>query len=999
MKATCTLVMTACLFLFQMELMGQTTPLAANGRLKIINRQLSNESGTAIQLRGMSSHGLQWFPQCYTAGSFQALANDWGADVFRAAMYVDEGGYTTDPTGFRARIVQLVNLAEQNGMYCIIDWHILNPGDPNVHTAEAISFFSYMAQQFAGKKNVIYEICNEPNGVQWSSIKSYAEQVIPAIRQYDSQGIILVGTPNYSGTPWDVLSNPLSGTNAYNVMYTYHFYSGSHYLSSVRSNMENVLANVPLFISEWGTSNYSGNGGNDYTSAQTWMDFLAGGNSSGIKVSWTNWNFADKDESSSALTPGACNGNAWNSTSTSGTWVKDHILHPADNFGTATPSVSITSPANNSLVTTGSSVTINASVSNATASSVQFYDGSSILGSDNTAPYSWTIAAIAAGSHFFTAKAVLSSSTITSTAVTITAGAAANQAPTVSLTAPANGTSFTAPATINFTATASDADGSIAKVEFYNGNTLLSTDATAPYEYSWTGVAAGTYSLTAKAYDNSNASTTSATSTVQVNAQGSTGGDVTGPDCAAVNSVQTFEVAAANRTNATSYSWWCTGSTQSLTPVAGQPWKVTISFGPSFTGGQVCVGINYSADPWYKQFCKTVAVCSGTPVPTNQAPTVSLTAPANNATYTAPATITLAANASDADGSISKVEFYNGTTLLGTNTTAPYTYSWTNVAAGNYTITAKAYDNAGATTTSAGVNVVVTAPATNRPPTVAITAPANNASYTAPASITITANASDADGSISKVEFYSNNGKLGEATAAPYSYSWTNIAAGTYSITAKATDNSNATTTSSAVSVVVNTPTTTTTSGIGGPDCAAQNSTLVYQLGAADRVNATGYSWWINGGSTQSITPGANGTVTINFGPYFTGGQLVAGVNYSAAPWYKQFTKNVTLCSSARTSATSSQSNAVALETPGLETAKTGYVYPSPSNSYFTFVVDKNIRGVTVTDGTGRPVYQTGVQRTGQRITFGEKFSAGTYFVQISYADASRKMTTILKVK
>ena len=84
-------------------------PLSVNGRLKIINRQLCNESGTAIQLRGMSSHGLHWFPQCYTAGSLQALATNWGADVFRAAMYVDEGGYTNDPAGLRSKVTQIVN--------------------------------------------------------------------------------------------------------------------------------------------------------------------------------------------------------------------------------------------------------------------------------------------------------------------------------------------------------------------------------------------------------------------------------------------------------------------------------------------------------------------------------------------------------------------------------------------------------------------------------------------------------------------------------------------------------------------------------------------------------------------------------------------------------------------------------------------------------------------------------------------------------------------------
>ena len=249
------------------------------------------------------------------------------------------------------------------------------------------------------------------------------------------------------------------------------------------------------------------------------------------------------------------------------------------------------------------------------------------------------------------------------------------------------------------------------------------------------------------------------------------------------------------------------------------------------------------------------------------------------------------ATASDADGSIAKVEFYNSGNKIGEATTAPYSFTWTNVSAGNYTLLAKAYDNIGAATSSGSINISVTAPVSNQPPTVSLTTPTNNTSYTAPASITITASASDADGSVAKVEFYNGGSKLGEATAAPYNYTWQNVAAGNYTLTAKATDNKNAATTSGSVSVVVNTATTPPSgSGITGPDCVIANDVKVFQLAAADRANATGYSWWVNG-STQSITPGATGTVTVNFGPYFTGGQLWAGVNYSVSPWYKQFSK------------------------------------------------------------------------------------------------------------
>jgi hypothetical protein len=149
------------------------------------------------------------------------------------------------------------------------------------------------------------------------------------------------------------------------------------------------------------------------------------------------------------------------------------------------------------------------------------------------------------------------------------------------------------------------------------------------------------------------------------------------------------------------------------------------------------------------------------------------------------------------------VAFYQGSTLLGTDTTSPYSYAWTNVAAGNYSLTARATDNGGATTTSTAVNITVKT-AGNNPPTVSITSPANGATFTAPASVTINATASDTDGTISSVAFYQGPTLLGTDTTSPYSYAWTSVAAGSYSLTARATDNGGATTTSTAVNITVN---------------------------------------------------------------------------------------------------------------------------------------------------------------------------------------------------
>ncbi len=186
---------------------------------------------------------------------------------------------------------------------------------------------------------------------------------------------------------------------------------------------------------------------------------------------------------------------------------------------------------------------------------------------------------------------------------------------------------------------------------------------------------------------------------------------------------------------------------------------------------------------------------------TGVSPSVTLTSPANGATFTAPASITIAATATDSSGTVAKVDFYAGTTLLGTATTAPYTIAWNNVAAGSYSLTAVATNNLGASTTSAAVSVTVSV---NQPPTVAITSPANGAAFSAPASTTITASASDSDGTVTKVDFYVGATLLGTATAAPYSIAWNNVGEGTYRLTAVATDNLGATTTSAAVTVTVN---------------------------------------------------------------------------------------------------------------------------------------------------------------------------------------------------
>jgi chitinase len=244
-----------------------------------------------------------------------------------------------------------------------------------------------------------------------------------------------------------------------------------------------------------------------------------------------------------------------------------------------------------------------------------------------------------------------------------------NAAPKATLTT--NGTSFTAPASVTLTATAADSDGTVAKVEFYHGTTLLGSDATAPYAFTWTNVAAGTYSLTARAYDNLNATGTSAATSVTVTGSGGTGGTCTVVAWAAATAYVGGSRVSRNG-NVYEAKWWTQGE------------------GPALKSGP--------DDVW-----KLIGPCGGGT--TNAAPTATLTT--NGTSFTAPASITLTATAADGDGTVAKVEFYHGTTLLGSDATAPYSYAWTNVAAGTYSLTARAYDNLGATGNSAATSVTV----------------------------------------------------------------------------------------------------------------------------------------------------------------------------------------------------------------------------------------------------------------------------------------------------
>lgn len=313
---------------------NKDNPFLINGRLKVVGTKLLNQQGKAIQLRGMSTHGLQYRGNCYNDQSLDLLTNNWGADILRISMYIQEGGYETNPEHFTQFVDELVEKCYQRGVYALIDWHMLHPGDPNANTAMAKTFFEHVSKKHAAKGNVLYEICNEPNSdkypVTWQLIKNYAGQIIPIIRKNDPESIVIVGTPEFASRPDHVIGNVL---NFNNIMYTMHFYAADKNKPSQDARMGFVQAaldgGIPVFVTEFGTQDGWGDGENDFVKSQQWLKFLAD-----RKISWVNWNYSDSPRSGAAWKTGTCPNGPWtdDNLKEAGKWIRTQLSNPPDNW-------------------------------------------------------------------------------------------------------------------------------------------------------------------------------------------------------------------------------------------------------------------------------------------------------------------------------------------------------------------------------------------------------------------------------------------------------------------------------------------------------------------------------------------------------------------------------------------------------------------------------------------------------------------------------------------
>lgn len=312
-------------FFISLGLHGQTF-VKENGRLQVVGHQLCNRAGRPVQLKGFSTHGVMHYPGCITRDAVFSIRDFWGGTVVRLAIYVSDNNnklnYNESPEFNKQYVDSVVQWTEEAGIYCIIDWHVMNPGNPNdpVYSG-ATDFFSQVAKKYKKKQHVMYEICNEPNGdeVTWDIIARYANMIMPAIRKQSPKAIVIIGTPHWSQYIEEVQPSLLKDTR--NVMYAFHFYAGVH--NSLYSSFVREIHRIPIFSTEWAACTNSGSGSNNKIVADKFLMTMEKhvDDSDTVMVSWCNFSFSDKNESASAIKPFSCEKCTWNDYSVTGEYI------------------------------------------------------------------------------------------------------------------------------------------------------------------------------------------------------------------------------------------------------------------------------------------------------------------------------------------------------------------------------------------------------------------------------------------------------------------------------------------------------------------------------------------------------------------------------------------------------------------------------------------------------------------------------------------------------
>ena len=489
------------------------------------------------------------------------------------------------------------------------------------------------------------------------------------------------------------------------------------------------------------------------------------------------------------------------------------------------PTLNFTSPPTGTIVLAPGAFALaaDASDTDGVIQRVEFYSGSVKIGEADQPPYLYTWSAVPWGTYSLTAHAVDNTgATTVSPAVSVRV----NAPPTIALTSPVDHAVVAAPASVALGVDASDPDGSVAKVEFYSGTTKLGESTAAPFTFTWSGVQSGTYTITAVATDDLGATTTSAPISFTADA----------PPVVVWSSPAAGAIVSPGAPLALSVS---------ATDGDGTVAKVDFYLGDTLLGSVTSPqGADYSlsipapASGTYR--FKAVATdnlgiattVSSAALVVDAPPTVSLTAPPGGAVLIAGAPLTVSATASDSDGMVARVDFYLDGTLAASCATpqgSVFNVSIAAPAAGSHVLKAVAFDNLGLSTATPAVSVIV-----DVPPTIALSSPSDGAVIAAPATVNLVATAADSDGSVAKVEFFQGATKLGEATTAPYQYAVSGLASGSYTFTARATDNLGVVASSEPIAVTVDAPPTVALTSPAAGASVAPNTSIALTASASD---------------------------------------------------------------------------------------------------------------------------------------------------------------------
>ena len=288
------------------------------GQLSVNGKNIVDQNGDIVVLRGMSLFWSQWGGAYYNAETIKWLRDDWKCTIVRASMGIEGNGFLDNPEQEYAKVKTVIEACIDLGIYVLIDWHDHHAEN---HIEEAKAFFNRVSMDYGSYPNVIYEIYNEPLAVSWKDVlKPYSEEIINTIRSNDQDNIIVVGTPNWSQDLEDVINEQINSTN---IAYSLHYYSSTHKQELRDKALLAINAGIPIFVSEWGMSEASGNGIIDMESLNIWAKFLEDNN-----LSWCNWSLMNKDETSAALLPTTQTLNNWSEAelSQSGKIIRDYLI-------------------------------------------------------------------------------------------------------------------------------------------------------------------------------------------------------------------------------------------------------------------------------------------------------------------------------------------------------------------------------------------------------------------------------------------------------------------------------------------------------------------------------------------------------------------------------------------------------------------------------------------------------------------------------------------------